>query len=197
MGGSWRRSGRAHRVGAQQPSCTADGCRRQHHRDHPDGSGTGAASARVSRQPHPTTALGNLSTLATIAADVRDEVARNDRFAMAEDMDAALCRLATYGSLAPGRPNHHQLNGLDGRWVDGHVYGTLVDAGWGAGLGYPALILDPDGSPIDVQIFESVDLPDHWSRLDEFEGPGYQRVVATVRTASGDVDASIYVIRPD
>jgi gamma-glutamylcyclotransferase (GGCT)/AIG2-like uncharacterized protein YtfP len=110
-------------------------------------------------------------------------------------MDAALCRLATYGTLAPGRPNHHQLEGLDGCWFEGHVSGTLVDAGWGASLGYPALILDPDSSPIDVQVFESVQLPAHWSRLDEFEGPGYQRVTTTVRTPAGDVDASIYVLR--
>jgi gamma-glutamylcyclotransferase (GGCT)/AIG2-like uncharacterized protein YtfP len=109
--------------------------------------------------------------------------------------DAALSRLATYGTLAPGRPNHHHLDGLDGRWLVGHVHGTLVDAGWGASLGYPALILDPDGSAIDVQVFESVDLTAHWSRLDEFEGPGYQRVVTTVRTPTGDVKASIYVLR--
>jgi gamma-glutamylcyclotransferase (GGCT)/AIG2-like uncharacterized protein YtfP len=108
--------------------------------------------------------------------------------------DAALQRLATYGSLAPGRPNHHQLAGLDGHWWRGKVYGTLVDAGWGAGLGYPALILDPEGSAIDVHVFESVDLAAHWSRLDEFEGPGYQRVLTTVRTPAGDVDASIYVL---
>ena len=52
-------------------------------------------------------------------------------------------RLATYGSLAPGRPNHHQLDGLEGRWSEGDVYGRLVDAGWGASLGYPALIPTP------------------------------------------------------
>ena len=47
--------------------------------------------------------------------------------------DAALQRLATYGSLAPGRPNHHQLGGLDGHWLEGKVYRTLVNAGWGSG----------------------------------------------------------------
>ena len=108
--------------------------------------------------------------------------------------DAALQRLATYGSLAPGRPNHHQLGGLDGHWLEGKVYGTLVNAGWGSGWGYPALILDPDGSAIDVHVLESVDLPAHWSRLDDFEGPGYRRVVTTVRTPAGDVDAYIYVL---
>jgi len=60
-------------------------------------------------------------------------------------------RLATYGSLAPGRRNHHQLDGLAGRWFRGYVRGTLVDAGWGAGLGYPALVLDPGhrATPVD------------------------------------------------
>ena len=44
-----------------------------------------------------------------------------------------------------------------------------------------------------MEVFESVDLPDHWARLDAFEGSEYQRVVTTVYTARGDVDASIYV----
>jgi gamma-glutamylcyclotransferase (GGCT)/AIG2-like uncharacterized protein YtfP len=107
--------------------------------------------------------------------------------------DDPLCRLATYGTLAPGRPNHHQLDGLAGRWSKGHVYGRLIDAGWGAGLGYPALVLDPEGSAVEVQVFASADLPAHWSRLDEFEGPGYRRVVTTVHTPNGEVAASIYV----
>ena len=110
-------------------------------------------------------------------------------------LGASRYRLVTYGSLAPGRANHHQLDGLDGRWLKGQVCGTLVDAGWGAGLGYPALVLDPEGSAIDVHVFESVDLPAHWSRLDEFEGPGYQRVVTKVRVPSGDLDACVYVLR--
>jgi len=109
-----------------------------------------------------------------------------------DEVDAS-CRLATYGTLAPGQPNHHQLAGLSGRWRLGHVKGTLVQAGWGASLGYPALVLDSDGSEIELEVFESADLPDHWARLDAFEGSEYQRVVTTVYTARGDVDASIYV----
>ncbi len=106
-----------------------------------------------------------------------------------------LHRLATYGTLAPGRPDHHRLDGLEGHWFDGRVVGTLVDAGRGAGLDCPALVLDPRGIAVDVHVFESIDLPAHWSRLDEFEGPGYRRVAATVRTPAGDVAASIYVLR--
>jgi gamma-glutamylcyclotransferase (GGCT)/AIG2-like uncharacterized protein YtfP len=111
------------------------------------------------------------------------------------DSGSARYRLAAYGTLAPGRPNHHLLDGLDGRWSEGHVHGRLADAGWGAGLGYPALILHPAGSPISVQVFESMDLPDHWPRLDDFEGPGYQRVVTSVSTPTGEVNAYIYVLR--
>ncbi len=108
----------------------------------------------------------------------------------------AECRLVAYGTLAPGRPNHHQLDGLTGRWLEGRVRGALVQQGWGAALGYPALVLDPEGPGVSVQIFESADLPSHWSRLDDFEDPGYQRVAVPVETADGCLEASIYVFRP-
>jgi len=103
-------------------------------------------------------------------------------------------RLATYGSLSPGRVNHHQLAALRGTWQRGTVRGRRFDAGWGAALGFPGLILDPSSPPVEVDLFESPDLPDHWSRLDEFEGPGYRRVVAQVRTAEGELSACIYVL---
>jgi gamma-glutamylcyclotransferase (GGCT)/AIG2-like uncharacterized protein YtfP len=103
-------------------------------------------------------------------------------------------RLATYGTLAPGRPNHGQLTDLPGRWLVGHVRGSLVDAGWGAKLGFPALILDPAGESIEVSVFESEALRDQWRRLDEFEGPGYRRVTVEVSTPEGVLAASIYVL---
>src|SRR5215813_6221759 len=106
-------------------------------------------------------------------------------------------RLIAYGTLAPGRPNHHQLAALDGRWIPGVVRGDLINAGWGDELGYPALLLKPDGAPLAVQIFESKDLPDHWERLDEFEGPGYRRVITVVETGSGQMHASIYVLNAE
>lgn len=102
-------------------------------------------------------------------------------------------RLATYGTLAPGRQNHEQLSGMPGRWLIGRVHGSLAEAGWGAALGYPALILDSDGEPIEVFVFESPLLAQHWRRLDAFEGPGYRRVVVDVSTAEGVLRASIYV----
>ena len=102
-------------------------------------------------------------------------------------------RLASYGTLAPGKPNHHQLSELKGRWLKGRVGGRLVDSGWAAALGFAALVLDETGSTVDVDLFESDDLPAHWQRLDAFEGEGYRRVVVQVQTEEGERPACIYV----
>lgn len=113
---------------------------------------------------------------------------------MVNRVEAPDTRLATYGSLAPGRVNHHQLTMLRGHWSRGTVRGDLRNSGWGSALGFPGLVLDPAGISIDVYIFESEDLANHWARLDEFEGPGYRRVVARVSTSFGELDAWIYVL---
>jgi gamma-glutamylcyclotransferase (GGCT)/AIG2-like uncharacterized protein YtfP len=75
-------------------------------------------------------------------------------------------RLATYGTLAPGRVNHHQLARLAGTWTTGTILGRLVETGCGAALGYPALVCDPAGEAVSVHLFTSSDLPAHWARLD-------------------------------
>lgn len=103
-------------------------------------------------------------------------------------------RLVAYGTLGPGRPNHHQLSHLPGRWLVGHVRGSLIEAGWGAELGYPGLVLDEEAPELEVDVFESSALPEHWDRLDAFEGPGYRRVTVDVATAEGPVRASIYIL---
>jgi gamma-glutamylcyclotransferase (GGCT)/AIG2-like uncharacterized protein YtfP len=105
-------------------------------------------------------------------------------------------RLATYGTLAPGRPNHGQLSDLPGRWLGGHVRGAPADERWGAELGYRGLILDQAGQSIEVHVFESPELARHWERLDAFEGAGYRRVTVDVTTAEGVLPASIYVLAP-
>jgi gamma-glutamylcyclotransferase (GGCT)/AIG2-like uncharacterized protein YtfP len=102
-------------------------------------------------------------------------------------------RLACYGTLAPGRINHHELAALKGRWKRGTVRGRLLEAGWGSGLGFPGLVLDPLGPAVEVYVFESSHLPDHWARLDEFEGEDYRRIVTKVHTADGESTAWIYV----
>ena len=106
-------------------------------------------------------------------------------------------RLAVYGTLAPGRANHHQLGGLEGEWRPGRVRGRLYAEGWGAALGYPGLVLDPEGAEVEVQLFESADLPAHWARLDAFEGEGYRRVAIRVQTPEGELEAFIYALAPN
>jgi len=103
-------------------------------------------------------------------------------------------RLATYGTLVPGRVNDHQLAELDGTWRQGTVRGKLVEAGWGADFGCPGLILESSGQDVEVHLFESQDLPDHWTRLDALEGEDYRRVVTQIRIDDGSLDAWIYVI---
>lgn len=103
-------------------------------------------------------------------------------------------RLATYGSLAPGRVNYHEMNGMRGHWRKGTVHGLLVKMGWGADLGYPAIILDQAGEAVDVFIFESVNLPEHWPRLDAFEGDQYSRTITEAQTETGPVQVSIYAL---
>ena len=102
-------------------------------------------------------------------------------------------RLATYGTLAPGRVNASQLAGLTGIWTTGTIRGRLVEAGWGAALGYPALVLDESGAAVLVHVFTSPDLPAHWARLDAFEGAEYRRGDVMVETADGVVSAWIYL----
>lgn len=112
----------------------------------------------------------------------------------------ATMRLATCGTLMPGKPNHHERSALEGSWLDGTVRGNVLNDGWGAALGYPGLILDEHGPDVQVpdvqaKVLESADLPAHWPRLDAFEGPGYRRVVVPVRTAEELLDACILCAR--
>ena len=53
---------------------------------------------------------------------------------------------------------------------------------------------NPAGDTIDVQIFDSPDLPAHWDRLDAFEGEAYRRVVTGAQTEHGEVAVSVYVV---
>ena len=103
-------------------------------------------------------------------------------------------RLATYGTLGPGKPNHHHVSMIDGNWSTGSVRGFLHEAGWGADLGFPAIVLDQTGPEVSVDVLESDQLSDHLARLDDFEGPGYARVLAEVTTSAGKVEAFIYVL---
>lgn len=95
-------------------------------------------------------------------------------------------RLAVYGSLQPGRENHYLLANYPGTWSRGRVRGDLINAGWGAGGGYPGLIPRDDGPWVSVQVFTSESLSGAWEELDAFEGSEYQRVEVPVHSEDAD-----------
>ena len=103
-------------------------------------------------------------------------------------------RLATYGTLGPGRPNHHQVSMIDGVWSRGVVHGNLHEEGWGAAQGFPGIALDAAGPAVEVEILQSLDLDAHLPRLDEFEGAGYCRQIALIDSVDGPALAFIYTL---
>lgn len=104
-------------------------------------------------------------------------------------------RLFVYGTLAPGRANAHVLEGIDGRWEEAAVTGKLYPAGWGAAQGFPGLVPDECGDEVRGFVFSSDQLAAHWQRLDDFEGEGYLRVLATVTRKDGSkIEAFLYAL---
>lgn len=105
----------------------------------------------------------------------------------------AMQRLFVYGTLAPGRPNEHVLADVPGEWERASVTGRLIPEGWGAASGFPGIVLDEHGTEVEGFVFRAQSLAEHWARLDEFEGPGYERVVTTAKLKDGrTVEASVY-----
>jgi len=102
-------------------------------------------------------------------------------------------RLAVYGSLAPGRENHHVVAPLGGSWATGMVEGDLARYGWGAALGYPALHLRRGGQAVPVQVLTSEALRQAWAKLDAFEGKEYRRLLAPVWYPAADPRALMTV----
>lgn len=105
-------------------------------------------------------------------------------------------RLAVYGSMAPGRVNAWVLEPLEGRWIEGGwVRGELHREGWGAEHGFPGLEPDPDAGRVPVRVFVSPELPEHWTRIDSFEGSDYRRTVLPVQgLPGGSLACNVYVI---
>jgi gamma-glutamylcyclotransferase (GGCT)/AIG2-like uncharacterized protein YtfP len=114
------------------------------------------------------------------------------------DVPGSSCdeRLAVYGSLRPGGSNAHVLDRLAGTWIEGTVRGRLVEKGWAAAGGYPAMLLDAAGPEQPVVVFCSSELPSFWPDLDAFEGTDYRRVKVQVRSVAGLFDAFIYELAP-
>lgn len=111
-------------------------------------------------------------------------------------MKAGMERLFVYGTLAPGKPNHHKLAHVEGTWTPATMKGVLVEKGWGAEMGFPAVIPDENGAPVQGYVLCSTQLIHEWSMLDEFEGNEYARQLIHVTDDSGNtLDAYVYVLK--
>lgn len=94
--------------------------------------------------------------------------------------------LAVYGTLAPGEMNAEVVADIGGHWRPGTVRGHRSIWPDGPYRGLPRLVLDDDGPAVPVQVLHAPDLPEHWDRLDDFEGVAYRRVLTTVAYDDGD-----------
>lgn len=104
-------------------------------------------------------------------------------------------RLFVYGTLAPGRPNEHILAPLGGDWRPATVKGHLQQGGWGAVLGFPALVLDEAGEHVSGFVFSAENLAAFWDTLDTFEGEQYERVLTNARLDDGStIETYVYVL---
>ena len=105
-------------------------------------------------------------------------------------------RLFVYGTLGPGRPNEHILKDIGGEFQMAFVSGTLLNAGWGAALGYPGIILDEKADKVQGFLFSSNQLVNHWAELDNFEGEAYERVLTQVELEDKTmVKAYVYTLK--
>lgn len=114
-----------------------------------------------------------------------------------ELVDRARTRLAIYGTLAPGEPNHEVVRPLGGTWERAVVRGRLYPAGWGASFGAPALVWDPAGEEVPVHLLDSAALARAWPSLDRFEGHEYLRILVTVHIGDETGIANLYALRSE
>ena len=124
------------------------------------------------------------------------EVAEVVRPVLCELADAILAfpsrRLAVYGTLRPGREDHHVLSAIQGIWNRAWIEGHLFEA-----RGLPAFRPDSrDSEPATrhgIDLLESPTLVDKWPQLDEFEGSGYRRsLVVVYREDDSATVANVY-----
>lgn len=127
-------------------------------------------------------------TSAAQASDAHTELATELlATAIDERLGTPSCRLAVYGTLAPGERNHGVLADCPGEWRGGAVRGELRT--W---RGYPVLAPKANAPGVAVRWLSSPLLPGAWARIDAFEGPRYRRVLAVVETDQGCAVANVY-----
>ncbi|MEL6335113.1 MAG: gamma-glutamylcyclotransferase family protein [Pseudomonadota bacterium] len=122
---------------------------------------------------------------------------QNLALAWAEEQpeDAALTRLATYGTFVPGGENHAVLAPLEGTWRRGWLEGETRTARAGRWAGYSGFVPLPGGPRLAAWLFESATLAYAWDDLDAFEGPAFlRRGVPFFLDAATVVTAQVYTL---
>jgi gamma-glutamylcyclotransferase (GGCT)/AIG2-like uncharacterized protein YtfP len=99
-------------------------------------------------------------------------------------------RLAAYGTLRPGESNYHVVEMINGIWHDGTVTGILNTEGR-----YPTFKYSANGPEVSVKVLVSDELPEHWQRIDEFEGNSYTRQEVPVKVNGESWMCNIYEAR--
>lgn len=141
--------------------------------------------------------ITEVNRLVAAANAVRWKDAASSEPAAERELDARFGTrrtLAVYGTLAPGRPNHHIVAPLGGEWTEGVIEGDLHPVGWGATLGYPAFRPRAGGPAVAVHVLTAPALAADWPRLDRFEGPGYRRILVPVFTPGPPDERRLYTV---
>lgn len=83
-------------------------------------------------------------------------------------------KLFSYGTLQPGRQNHHVAERFGGRWFSATTRGRR----WVMRGRFPALRWNPEGEVVEGSLLLSGRID--WERLDAFEGSLYNRILLPV-----------------
>ncbi len=106
--------------------------------------------------------------------------------------------LFVYGTLKPGEPAAHLLSVRNGNWQSAQIRAHHFPEGVDGTEGYPAVRLSAQAPLLNGMLLQSAELPALLPSLDDYEGPGYKRVVTPVYTQGQYVcDAHVYVAASD
>jgi hypothetical protein len=82
------------------------------------------------------------------------------------------------------------VSSIAGEWLPGTISGNLTED-----HGCPMFRWSVQGNKVPVEMLLADELPNHWDRLDRFEGADYQRILVPIETSKGLVVANLYNAR--
>ena len=97
-------------------------------------------------------------------------------------------KFVAYGTLRPGQPGHAVLKNVDGAWSSVTLHGVVHEKD-----GLPGFSYFGHADGVAAELLVSKDLPDHWRRLDEFEGARYERHLGLYRGDGALGISNVYV----